>query len=203
MSSKSHLSLPIVVLVVGLTFVLAACGDSSAASSPSTSTPATAKSAASSLAAYRTCMAQHGVNLPTRPRVSTPGAADTSGSNPAPGAPEGGGFRGQLPPGVTQQQMSSARQACANLRPQRNGRTGFNRQAFAAYRSCMSDHGVTLPNRPATGTDGAPSSSTASSSTPPVTIDRTSPQFQAADAICRPLMQSAGGGSTTTSVPTA
>lgn len=203
MASNRHLSLPIVVLVVGLTVGLAACGDSSAASSPSKPTPTTAKSAATGLEAYRTCMARHGVTLPKRPPGSAPGTAGTSGSNPASHSSEGGGFRGQLPPGVTQQQMSSARQACANLRPRRNGRSGFNSQAFAAYRSCMSDHGVTLPARPATGAGGASSSSTAPGSTPPVTIDRTSPQFQAADAICRPLMQSAGGGSTTTSAPTA
>ncbi|MBS1838084.1 MAG: hypothetical protein JST64_10360 [Actinobacteria bacterium] len=117
---------------------------------------------------------------------------------------------------MTQQQMDAARQACASLRPKRSGQGAFNSQAFQAYRSCMADHGVTLPARPANGTSGSsvpPSSSTA----PPVTVDRSSPAYQAAAAVCRPLLpQGANGGpaggtvpgqsgqpSSTTSIPTA
>lgn len=188
-------------LFVGVAaLALAACGGSgtpSAGATPTSSTTKPASSATATLAAYRSCMAKHGVTLPTRPAGAAP--AGTGSATPDSGSGSGSGqrgsFRGQLPAGVTQSQMDAARQACASLRPKRSGQGAFNSQAFQAYRSCMADHGVTLPERPANGSSG--SSTTPSSSTaPPVTIDRSSPAYQAAAAVCRPLLPQGGSGAT-------
>lgn len=188
------------MLVAVFAMVLAACGGStttSAGANPTTTTkPA---SGAAGFAAYRTCMAKHGVTLPNRPTGTPAGASGGTNNRAAPGSGGGSGgggsFGRQLPAGVTQQQMDAARQACAGLRPQRSGQGAFNSQAFQAYRSCMADHGVTLPERPTSGTSGSSTSAPPSSTTPPVAVDRSSPAYQAAAAVCRPLLPQGANGS--------
>lgn len=99
-----------------------ACGSSGgkASASPSGST-GTARG--NGFAAYAACLRQHGVNIPT----ARPSGQAGQG---------GGGFRrfGQV--------SQEARQACQSLAPQRQ-RQGM--QEMQAFRSCLSDHGVTLP----------------------------------------------------------
>jgi hypothetical protein len=87
--------------------------------------------------AYRDCLSQHGVNLPT---------ARPTGGFGGGGGGGGFGFGGGASANPT---MQAAMQACASLRPTGGfggGRGGFNSSAMAAFRSCMKDHGVTLPS---------------------------------------------------------
>jgi hypothetical protein len=94
--------------------------------------------------AYRTCLSQHGVNLPAYQRPS-PGAPRPSGS---PGARGGGGFGGGFPGfgGATPDAATQrALDACKSLRPRFNGRGSGGSTAFKAFTSCLKDHGVVLP----------------------------------------------------------
>jgi hypothetical protein len=140
-------------------FALTACssGSSSSADAKPSGT-ATGSAAATGSAtgggaqamdAYRQCLAQHGLNLPTFQRPS--GGARPSG-RPSGGAGRGfggggfPGFGGASPDPATQKAL----QACASKRPQFGGRGGgpgggVNSSAFQAFTSCLKDHGVTLP----------------------------------------------------------
>ena len=74
--------------------------------------------------------------------------------------------------------MAAAQQACAALRPAAGfggGGAGLNGPQSAAYRTCLQQHGVTLP---APGTNP---------STPPTSFDRNNPAFAAATAACASL----------------
>jgi hypothetical protein len=185
-----------VVLVVGA----AACGGSSSAKAAATTTTTTAAGGrAGALAAYRTCLSQHGVNLPKRtPRTGGP---PSSGTGTAGGGFGGGGFGGggfgggglggtprSLPPGVTASQYAAAQKACASKLPTGGfGRGGLGSPAFQAYTSCLRDHGVTIP--------GATTQTTTAGSPRP-TFNRNDPKFVAANQICRALLPTS---STTTS----
>jgi hypothetical protein len=146
----------------GLTvlLVVAGCGASSASkntsntsSSAASSSSATASSSnrAADFRAYTQCLSQHGVAVPTltaRPDLSgrpRPSFARPSGA-PRSGGPGGRfGFLGSADPSTR-----AALQACQSLAPQ--GGFGFRRggdgtisaTTFAAFKSCMSDNGVTI-----------------------------------------------------------
>ncbi|MCU1372864.1 MAG: hypothetical protein JWO68_150, partial [Actinomycetia bacterium] len=97
-----------------------------------------------------------------------------------------------LPPGVDQQTFAAAQAACASKRPAGGGfgggggAGGANNTEFKAYASCLADHGVTVTT---TGT-GAQQVQR---------IDRTDPDFAAADQTCAALRPQGGRpGSTTT-----
>ena len=144
------------VLALGL----AACGSSGT----TTSSPTTAASAAtggaggSDLAAYRTCLSQHGVTLPTGGGFGPGGGARPTGmptDMPTGGSPAGsmpGGMPGGVvPSGVDATAYQRAQQACASLRPTggfRGGGATFDSSALQAFTSCMKDHGVTATNGP-------------------------------------------------------
>ena len=126
------------VAIVGL----AACGTSTTASAASTgSAPTTASAGADSTAqpaagsrgaameAYRTCLEQNGVTLPSRGN-RPPGSGNGEGGTPPSGAPapggagqggagQGGGMMRQAPPGVDADTWAKAQTACADLRPAR------------------------------------------------------------------------------------
>ena len=79
--------------------------------------------------------------------------------------------------------MAAAQQACAALRPTggfgagaggAGGAGGLNSPANAAYRTCLQQHGVTLPT-------------TGAGSTPPSSFDRNNTAFAAANAACASL----------------
>lgn len=143
--------------------------------------------------AYRDCLSQHGVTLPTRPRNQSGGsnASDSSGSDQSGQGRGGGGggFNGQfsLPPGVDQATFNSAQQACASLRPAggQGGQGARGGAASAAYRSCLADHGVTVPST--------------SSGGPPPSIDRNDPNFAAANDACRALLPARGSNGSSAS----
>jgi hypothetical protein len=137
--------------------------------------------------AFRACLAQHGIKLPARP----------SGQAQPTRAPGQGFGQGRpnfkLPSGVTQQQFQSAMQACgggfggfAHGGGFGGAGKGVNSSAFAAFTSCMKDHGVTLP------TPGAKPSGKLGG------INRQDPAVKAAMKICGALLPSFGSAHSST-----
>ena len=116
-----------------------------AASGCGTSATPTAAAAAASpstgASAYLACLEQHGVTVPTARPTARPTAFPSASSA-----------------------MMKARQACASLRPKggfggRGGLGGFG-AALQAFRTCMADHGETIPaTRPTARPTPGPSAS--------------------------------------------
>jgi hypothetical protein len=135
---------------------------------------------------YVDCLAKNGVSMPAGggsggPRGSgMPSGMRPSGMRPSgdfprpsgsfsPGGPGGGGFGDRGPQGVDASAWARANQACASLRPSGDqfGNRGGNRDdGSAAYRNCLSEHGVTQGGGQLNSTD---------------------PQVAAAMATCAPL----------------
>ncbi|HEY3612122.1 MAG TPA: hypothetical protein VGK92_00375 [Gaiellales bacterium] len=132
---------------------MTACGGGSGSSatsaattsSGSATTAATATGGATANAAfakYSACLRQHGVTLPARGTGGAgPGGppSTTGGTNTPPQQPAGGAGSATF---------QKAQTACASLRPKgaRAGGPGFgggqDNAAFAAYRNCLTIHGV-------------------------------------------------------------
>jgi hypothetical protein len=100
------------------------------------------------LAAYQSCLAQHGVTLPSRGGQNgqappSDGAFPGGGGTPPSGAPQGGfgGGGGFRPEGVDDETWQKAQEACASVMPT-GGPGGGNNSAFTAYRNCLTEHGV-------------------------------------------------------------
>ncbi len=117
--------------------------------------------------AYRQCLLQHGVSR------RTPGST----RDPAQAA-----------------SFSAARKACRKLRPAGGLRGGgFNAGTRVAFRKCMTDHGVALPNFRA-GADGSSTTGgTATGASAPrggmlAGLDRNDPNVAKALAACRSLL---------------
>jgi len=156
--------------------ILAACGSGSkttatASASRSTTTAAANGNRTAQRQAFTQCMQSHGINAANLPRGAF--GRGGGGQNSSQSSNGGSNTTGPttsftLPPGVTQQQMQSALQACRSLLPA-GGRNFQNNPAFAAYRNCLQLHGVT------TGTGGGQG------------LDRTSPTVQAAMQACSAL----------------
>ncbi len=170
---------------------LAACGssDSSASSAESpavSSSPTPAPTSTTSgqpseadREALRTCLAGKGITLPSRdPNASAPSGMPTSAPTGQPQGSQGlpgGGAGPQLPDGVDQQAFQDAMQACGGrMGAFAGGPGGPGGTAFEAYRSCLTDHGVTLP--------------TTAGSRP--NLDQGDPKVAAAMKTCAPLMPS-------------
>ena len=155
--------------------ILAACGGGSkttatASASRSTTTAAANGNRTAQRQAFTQCMQSRGVKTTNLPRRAFGGAGGQNSSQDSNGGSSSTGPTTSftLPPGVTQQQMQSALQACRSLLPA-GGRNFQNNPAFAAYRNCLQLHGVT------TGTGGGQG------------LDRTSPTVQAAMQACSAL----------------
>ncbi|GAC1320405.1 MAG: hypothetical protein NVSMB12_20120 [Acidimicrobiales bacterium] len=225
MRSPSPARTPVVALsLAALLAVLAGCGGGSKSSSAPTTTAAPGRAAGAAgggnraaLAAFRACMAKHGSPLPTfAPRATTgtpPASVPGNGAPPDNGVPPdtGAGPGGGTAPGgagaaagsrgfgggggignvatSTDPAVRSAFAACQSTLP-----AGFlpqqqqARQQRAAFNSCMKDHGVTLPSGP------APTGDTTT------TVDRTSPAYTAAFAVCGQLLPQRPNRTTTTTV---
>jgi hypothetical protein len=114
-------------------------------------------------AAYRQCLEQHGV---TRP----PPGADRRSISPANAAA-----------------FAAARKACRSLRPAGGLRDGaIDSNARAAFRKCMTDHGVTLPAPSAAGP--GPGASSAARGGILNGLDRNDPAVAKALTSCRSLL---------------
>lgn len=178
-------------LAAGALLLLAACGGSSSSSSDTaTTSPSVAASApagAIDMSAYRDCMAANGVTLPEfvgradgDPNGMPSGMpTGTPPSGMPAGGPGGPGFAGRLPDGVDQETFDAAQTACADLAPQggfaQRGPGGggqIDETAIAAYKSCLTDHHVTIPE----GDNWI------------AALDRSDPTVQAAAETCAPLL---------------
>jgi hypothetical protein len=145
----------------GAALLIAGCGTTTTASGSSSASK-------SGFAAYRTCLQQHGVTLPSPGASGRPGSGGFGGGGFGGGGggfPGGGGFSGGGS-GSGNSTFQKAAQACVSLRPSFGG-GGFSgggaggggfAQAFEAFRSCMADHGETIPTtRPSTLPSGSSS----------------------------------------------
>src|ERR1700722_15985582 len=168
--------------------LLAACGSSASSSSGTTTTtaPSTTKTSAPS-AAFASCLKSHGVSAPT-------GKRPTGGAGGAPGAggtPPAGGFS-------SNPKASAAFKACASLRPAGSfggggggfagGGSGASSTALAAFRNCMTLHGVTIAKKTSSSTGGA--------ATPNSSIT-SNPKYKTAYAACKTLLPSPTSTTTT------
>jgi hypothetical protein len=190
--------------------VLAGCaGGSSKTAASASSTPAVSPSVSAApssgaesavprstagFAAYTACLAQHGVTVPSfsrGPRPSGSFSRPPGGFSRPPGAsrgPGGGGFGGFG--GSADPSTAAARAACASLLPAGGvggGRT-ISATTFAAFKSCMSDNGVTI-----TVTD--PQQALRA-------LDRTVAKTAAALKVCQPILGQAASSGAPAAAPT-
>jgi hypothetical protein len=179
--------LPVLLFLIVMAGLLAACGGSSSTAktatsatttAPASTTPTTrAGAGANGFAAYAQCLAQHGVVRSFGGRGS---GTTTSTATP--------------PTTVSQATMNAANQACASLRPT-GGAGGFgagavNSPAAAAYRNCLSLHGVTIPTNGAGTAGGAGAGAGAAAAQ--------NPAFAAAAQACAALRPARPATTTTT-----
>jgi len=124
-------------LLAGLA-LLTACGGATSGG-PAAPTSSSASGSAGNFSAFRQCLAKHGVTVPAR-LSGRPTAGGSGGGTPGEGL--GRGFEN----GTPSAQMSAALRACASMRPQGAFGAGvINASVLAAFRSCMTDHGVKIP----------------------------------------------------------
>jgi hypothetical protein len=141
------------VALAAVALALAACGGSSGDDN-------SGSTAGDAMSAYQKCLSDNGVTLPSggtrpsggarpsgmptdRPTVRPSGTAFPGG---------GGGQGGFVPQGVDPTKWAQAQEKCSSLRPTGQGGFGGNDQggpgggngANAAYRNCLSEHGVTI-----------------------------------------------------------
>jgi hypothetical protein len=160
--------------------------------------------------AYVACLKQHGVDLPTNGRFfgnrngqGGQGEASSPPSSFQLGAPTqtqgqtqtGNSSTPASPPAsIDRAKLQAVRDACADLLPEGAtfgggfaGRAGgADASAFNAYRSCMSDHGVTI--------GGGQNGQNGQNGGAPVSIDRNNDTFKSANAVCAPLLPNGGQG---------
>jgi len=162
-SAALRAGVSVAALAASGALLMSACSSSSGSSgsaadakpsgSVSGSPAASGNGGGQAMEAYRQCLQQHGVNMPTFQRRS-PGQGRPSGQpsgRPSDGTGGRGGFGGfpgfggASPDAATQKALD----ACKSLRPQFNGRgrggAGGDSSAFQAFAGCLKDHGVALP----------------------------------------------------------
>ncbi len=226
MSEQKRARLFVLLAALSLV-VLAGCGGggSTAAASPAgTATDSAASGVPTEMQPYAACLKQHGVDLPAGGRFQgggegagqggqggqdgqgrVPPASFQLGQSQTSTGSSNGSSNASPPASFDRSAFQAARQACADLLPEgatafggpgfggggaSTGAGGASSSAFNAYRSCMSDHGVTLPAR---GQGQSASSSVA----PPVSIDRNSAAFKAANDVCSALLPTPQQGAPT------
>lgn len=124
---------------------LSACGSAD----PSTDTTTTG-----GMQAYQDCLRKQGITLPSNQGQRPSGAPTARPSGQPTARPSGsagarGGFGQQAPSGVDPAKWQAALEACASVRPTAGagfpGGGGQNGGGLnAAYRNCLTEHGVTL-----------------------------------------------------------
>jgi hypothetical protein len=175
LSTPVRRPLPVLFLILAAG-LFAACGGGGSttktAAPATTAAPAAAGSSGSGngFAAYTQCLRSHGVTS------FGPGAGSSTST---PGTT------------VSQATMNAARQACANLRPSGTGAGGgagaLNGPAAAAYRTCLQQHGVTLPAPGQTPTTAAGGAGSAAGGGTGRGGFANNPAFQAAAQACASL----------------
>jgi len=157
---------------------LSACGGS-AADTAAASSSAEAPDAADDT--FADCMRENGVDIPE--------GQFQPGAGVAPGQAPDATMLTERPSDVTGidgDAFEAAREACEDLLPEGAvmfggpGGAGIDESALRAYRSCMADHGVDLPEPGPAGTDGA--------APPAISVDRDDPEFAEAQETCAALL---------------
>ncbi len=190
--TTAHRALTAAGLLASGAMLLTACSSSSTATASSgASASASAGSAAGSgMSAYRTCLSQHGVTLPSG-RPSGSYSYNPSAPHPSHSGGYGGGYGGFGGGASANPTMAAAMQACASLRPKGGGfggGKGLGGTALAAFTSCMKDNGVTVN---ATGGGlGA-------------LLKSTDAKTVAALKVCKPLLPTRGGSAAPSASPSA
>lgn len=154
-------------LLIALLLTATACGGGDGtAAAPTNST--SKSGSADPQGAFRQCLQQHGITLPSRgPGGRQPGVRPSGRPSGRPtGRPSG--F-----PSMSDQQRQALR-ACASLAP-RGRFGGLDQSAFKAFQSCMKQHGVTVSNGFRGGRPTA------------------DPKFAKAFRTCRPLLPQRSG----------
>ncbi|WP_335972047.1 MULTISPECIES: hypothetical protein [Streptomycetaceae] len=176
---------------------LTACssgGSSSSAATNAASASASGGAGGQDMNAYRQCLAQHGVNLPTFNRPS--GGARPSGRPSGAGRPSGsarpsggygggfggfgGGIGGASPDAATQKALKACASKAPSGRGGPNGTNSADASAIQAFTSCLKDHGVTLPTASA-GTGGGGFGALRN-------LDTADPKTAKAYTTCKPLL---------------
>ncbi len=167
----------LVVALVGVGLLVAACGDGSSSpggAAPGGSTTSNYKDAV----AYAQCMRTHGV--PNMPDPTSSGQFIT----------KAGTLNGVSGVDQSSPQYASANKACEHLLPDGGQFTPAEQQQALAkllkYAQCMRTHGV--PNMPDPTTAGRGVGLGL-----PAGVDPNSPQYQSAEAACRSLQPGLGG----------
>ncbi|MGZ4806776.1 MAG: hypothetical protein ACXV5U_10365, partial [Ilumatobacteraceae bacterium] len=145
------------------------------------------------LQAWRDCLAQNGVTLPSIPAGTNAGPPASNDPN---ANPQGGGNRGAGIRAILQDPANAkAVAACQSLQPQFGGGNRANRAAYQAYLSCLADNGVAVPTTSAAPAPG-------SRSGPPPTVNKSDPNFPAANAKCKVLLPTNPSGGAPASAST-
>ena len=186
--------------LLALPVLLAACGGSSSSTaSPTTTTPPTTAAgragASASVTKYTQCLTSHGVPAGANGLFGRRGAGSASGGATS-GSSVPTGTRPTIPA-----QYQQAFQACASLRPTGGfgGGFGLNSAQAAAYRNCLTIHGVKLPTPPTT-TPGQTGSTGGFRGGFGQLANN--PTFQAAQKACANLLPARTGGTSSTTTPT-
>lgn len=201
-ASRKRLALVLPAVAIAVASVAACGGGSSSGAAAGTTAAGNSAAAgttggANGFAAYAACLKKNGVTLPTGRPGGFGGSRPSGGARPS-GRP-GGGFGGL---NATSGPMAAAAKACASLRPTGGFGGGANNAAIqsqlVAYRSCLSDHGVTLPTQAARPT-GSPAAG--ATRTPGRrgfgglgALNTADPKVAAAVKACAPLRPTFGGG---------
>ncbi|MGW3622212.1 hypothetical protein [Streptomyces sp. NPDC000880] len=134
--------------------LLSGCSSSSAGTSAEAAPSASASGGAQQMDAYRQCLSEQGVTLPSgRPSGRPSGGAGGGGAGG--GGRAGGGGGGFGGGQSADPEFQKAQEACASLRPQGGGGGNADASAISAFTSCMKDHGVVLPSA-SPGSQGNP-----------------------------------------------
>jgi len=188
-------------LAVGGLSLLAACGSSGG--STTTAAAGTPSSGATGFAAYTACLQQHGVTLPSRAAGAGGFTRPSDGASRGAGGFGGGGYGGGGGGGffggggsTPNPQMSAADAACASVRPTGGfgggaGGFGAGSSALTAFRSCMTQNGVTIPTTRPTAypTGGVTATGTAAAESRYLGgLSPTDPTVAKALAVCQPLL---------------
>jgi hypothetical protein len=188
-SRRKRLSLFIALPLIAVAVLATACGGgstkTSSSASTSTTTPA-GSTAAASRAKFTQCLESHGVPASVASAGFGGGRRGAGGSTSSTTTGGSSSNRSSL---FTQYQ--SAFTACRSDLPSGFGGGGnFNSAASAAYRNCLTLHGVTVP----TTTPGSPRTGGFSGG---FGAASQSPAFQAAQKACASLLPARPSSSTT------
>ena len=169
-SPRTRANVLALTLVLAVAFGVAACGSSSAGTDAVASgasdqgTTATTAPATQTMEAYRQCLQDHGITMPERrtPGSAAPnGTAGSGATGSASGSSGSPGPRGTIDPATQEAARAACGTAPAGGRGQGQGAAGPDPAAMTAFRECMAQNGVTIPDQP------APSGASGSSGTVP------------------------------------